>query len=507
MCNNAFPSVYISYAVVSRWLVRGYRAPGENAQRRSPERNTRTGALVETILRRTHCRVLIRCSPLFLDISQIRSLFRLDFYYITQTEHSQLNVPGNLLVDNTTNDVSYANLLDLVRSTFGWDNHHHGPPCIEFQEHTVESQSLASTTRQQRLVRNTRDLQRVMTHGHNVCSSGGDQAKAAGDQENNVTTLTCRAHQDTLGSFKLFLMRKSFLLSWRWLLALFAGILLVLPVLVQHLPPAWKGCPNPARNEVRPNPISDDINKETRAAPTPTPRDSGNNNVCDYKLDGSTEQRATDDELVVDSPLSSSPRNDAESMFIKPMKNSELILSPLAATIRGKHSHVRLYPQPHVLFFHKSNRAIWKLPSTIVPGRYRAKARVSRRGPRSTFLYVGVVSLDDDEDKSNNSIMEDWTYGGEEESEIRVRKAGYYRNQFSPVEIESTGSWNHFRLELLGVFDITSGSDEEHVGNDSSGNGQAFVVVANGHEAPGVDFEEIFLTLIEEENDYYGNEP
>merc|ERR1712226_1052844 len=77
----------------------------------------------------------------------------------------------------------------------------------------------------------------------------------------------------------------------------------------------------------------------------------------------------------------------------------QVVLAPLKASVRGLHCQVRNYPQPHILFFHKSNSARWKLPvNALIPGSYTAWTQVARRGPTWTSLYAGISIDEEDKD-------------------------------------------------------------------------------------------------------------
>ena len=134
-------------------------------------------------------------------------------------------------------------------------------------------------------------------------------------------------------------------------------------------------------------------------------------------------------------------------------------LSPLNATILGRYAHVRTNPHPHVLFYHKTNRAMWELPnSDLVPGRYLVSAHVSRKSG-STSLHLGATSADD-------------------------LTAFDYREMFMNVnQVNPTGSWSKFSQMYLGEVSL-SGKDHEK-----------FVVVADG-KSPNVDFQGISLVHV-----------
>lgn len=140
------------------------------------------------------------------------------------------------------------------------------------------------------------------------------------------------------------------------------------------------------------------------------------------------------------------------------------VLLPRNAKVRGRHAQVRA--QQVILFYHKSNWAMWKL-GKLHPGRYAAKARLARKGPRSTTLYIGIATAQDEE-------------------ELLAKSARDHRELLRPVDVQPTGSWDSFRFQSLGVLELM-GTEESN-----------FLVMAARDDKPvGVDFQEIYLTLVE----------
>ncbi|KAL7556669.1 hypothetical protein ACA910_014143 [Epithemia clementina (nom. ined.)] len=378
------------------------------------------------------------------------------------------NVSGNMLVDHLTNEISYSKLVDLARFSFRWDDQ----VPIELRYHrdsTLFTQWpwLLRLGRKGSILRNTLDLQNIINFRSPNNNNNNSRSNVPADMP---VTIVCRKLDNNTLKLQLAAPFKGLFEKGRpWLLvALVVGVVaMVLPVLVNYLPTVHGGGAGWSNTYLQTTPIPEpspvcECNCDCPAVPTEIPKVN--------KL------TTKEDSVPCTCTEPAKQRSTEETMEI----SKELILSPIKAIVRGKHSQVRLHPQPLVLFFHMSNRAFWKLPSTGIPGRYRAKARVSRRGPNSTFLYAGVMTL-------NNNDKDEW-----DGNELPIREAWYYREQLAPVEIEPTGSWNQFRLEMLGVFDLFTTPQRN----------QVFVVVANGHKkSPGVDFQEIFLTLIDDNDD------
>ena len=375
------------------------------------------------------------------------------------------NIPGNALVDPTTGSVSYEQLEQLVRSSFGWTDY----------EEVVGLELSSPCGATSRPIRNTHDVQNVLRSGPL-------------DQD-NVAVISCVQQAKSPAGRLAQRIWNTNRIRQGWALVLCLLLFMIPATLyrrnlfrsLESLSSSWLHSSTPSNSVTHREctcecPLPDWITtllrqaNETRPTRTMTPT---------HPTPESSSQPQTQTHQA-------QPQEESDNL-VPPTLQDHLVLSPLKATLRGMHCQVRMYPHPHVLFFHKTNRALWKLPPSLAPGRYIAKARVARKGPGRTVVHAGVVSLEDPE---NSGVYV------EELTGLVVSKAGYYRNRLVPVELPATGGWDRFEWQTLALVDLAK--DDDGIQQDEL----AFVVVAgNGTMSPNVDFQDIVLTRLPDNDD------
>ena len=245
-------------------------------------------------------------------------------FILNATERSLLNVSGKLLVDNDTNNVSCAKLVDLVRSSFGWTSESDRVIRLRYHQSIPASSPTQATNGMP--IRNTYDLQMAIMNHRSRTSFADDLS------EEETIVIVCSKGQ-----------REAEWRLWVILTMAIACTAIVVSTVLNIQSPNWPS----ARN------IFDDWEALFVVPPV---------------FDGQHSGWMQHEHIWASESLSSSS---------SPNLRIQDETSAFEATLRGKQTRKSRLDPPKVLFYEKM-KSDWTLPSLwLHRQQFRAKARAA----------------------------------------------------------------------------------------------------------------------------------